>query len=100
MLSKWENKYREHWPHHYRDVLDKLNSALGMVVVSDTQNPELPGQKPVATLEKSFKEPHQYTIKIQDGVTQENLLKKTFATDEIEKSVEEFVALIGGWQER
>jgi hypothetical protein len=97
MLSDWENKYRQHWPHHYRDVLDKINSALGMVVVSDTENHNYSCDRPVVRLERSFKLPTTYKMVIQDPLTSRVLEEHKFNENQLEESIEAFVETIGGW---
>lgn len=99
MLADWENKYRKHWPHHYRDVLDKINSPLGTVVVGDMHNSSFEGQ-PVALLEKSFKQPTSYKITVKNSKDGNVFHQKTFAENELSESIEHFIEIIGGWEEQ
>jgi hypothetical protein len=100
MLPDWENKRRQHWPHHYRDILDKLDSPLGLVAVSDAKtNAYLPHDKLLIKLEKSFKEPIVYKVIVQDFQTSETLDKKEFMADELTQALRLFIDLIGDWTE-
>ncbi|MDJ0626198.1 MAG: hypothetical protein QNJ31_07530 [Candidatus Caenarcaniphilales bacterium] len=100
MLSDWENKFRQHWPHHYRDVLDKLESPLGIAVVNDTEKSFKNCDRPIVRIEKSFKEPTKYKVIIQDPLNSETLEEKLFDSNELDKSIEYFVEAIGGWEEK
>jgi len=98
MLADWENKRRSHWPHHYRDILDKLNSPLGLVAVNDAKtNIYLPYTKLLIQLEKSFREPIIYKVIVKDSETSKILDKKEFADNELEKALRLFIDLIGDW---
>ncbi|MDX1920570.1 MAG: hypothetical protein SFU25_07560 [Candidatus Caenarcaniphilales bacterium] len=100
MLANWENKFRAHWPHHYRDVLDKINSPLGMVVVNDTINDSFGCERPIVRLERSFKLPTIYKIIVQDPTTSKILLEKKYQDSQLAESIEEFVNIIGGWEDK
>lgn len=100
MLPDWENKYRKHWPHHYRDVLDKVTSPLGMVVVNDTDTKLFsPCDRPIVRLERSFKTPVVYKIVVQDPLTSKVLQENKFEENQLADSVKTFVEIIGGWEE-
>lgn len=100
MLAAWENKFRAHWPHHYRDVLDKINSPLGMVVVNDTINSSFGCERPIVRLERSFKLPTIYKIVVQDPITSKVLQETKYEENQLAKSIEDFVTIIGGWEEK
>ena len=103
MLPEWENKYRAHWPHHYRDVLDKVNSPLGMVAVNDVQNLELFGPdcgKPLVTLEKSFKQPTIFKVVIRDSSTGKLVKENHYPESELKDCLINFLEQIGGWEEK
>ncbi len=100
MLSDWENKFREHWPHHYRDVLDKVQSPLGMVVVSDTVNSSYACERPMVTLERSFRKPTTYKIVIRNPLNNSVFEEKAYLEEQVESAVEDFVKIIGGWTEK
>jgi hypothetical protein len=100
MLSNWENKFRDHWPHHYRDVLDKVNSPLGLVVVSDTEAGILGCEKPVVTLEKSFRAPHIFKIKVQDPISNKFLSEKQYEEASLDQAIEDFITMIGSWKQK
>jgi hypothetical protein len=100
MFAVWENKFRKHWPHHYRDVVDKVNSPLGLVVVNDTENNNYPCDRPIVRLERSFKLPTTYKIVVQDPLTSKVLEEKKYLENELEKAVINFVEIIGGWEDQ
>lgn len=97
MLTEWEKKYRKHWPHHYRDVLEKVQGPLGMVVVSDTENDNYDCDRPVVRLERSFKQPVAYKVVVQDPLTSRILEERKFSEEQLEDSVLFFVETIGAW---
>jgi hypothetical protein len=98
-MQDWENKFRKHWPHHYRDVLDKVTSPLGMVVVNDTQTDFYPGcSRPLVRLERSFKQPIVYTIIVQDPGDGKILDEKRFPEADLVNAIRFFVEIIGGWE--
>jgi len=98
-LKDWENKYRKHWPHHYRDVMDKIISPLGMVVVNDTEtNRYLPCERPMVRFERSFKQPTTYRIIVQNPLDGNTLEDKQFMEDQLDDAVRFFVEIIGGWR--
>ncbi len=94
MLDDRENDFRQHWPHHYRDILDKINSSLGSVAVNDLANSEYS----MAILQKSFKAPITYKIILHKG--SQVFSEQSFAEEELEKAVENFIEIIGGWEKK
>lgn len=97
MLSEWENKFRQHWPHHYRDILDKINSPMGMVVVSDLQNEKYKQGEALAILQKSSKSPINYKIILQNPATNKAFEEQIFNESELDQAIESFLQIIGGW---
>ncbi|MDX1918444.1 MAG: hypothetical protein SFT81_04825 [Candidatus Caenarcaniphilales bacterium] len=100
IFDSWEGKYRQHWPHHYRDILDKLKSVLGMVVVSDTHNLDFSEPNPTMVLQRSFCTPPKYQIIVQGSKPGEKLCEYVYPEEELEKAVLHFSELIGGWGDK
>ena len=103
MLSAWEKQYRSHWPHHYRDILDKLESSLPFVLVTDTLTDLYLAQncpKPMVRLEKTFKKPFQFKIIVENPLDRMELDRFIFGEGEQMEAILKFIQIIGGWEEQ
>jgi|GEM_PF-4276864 len=97
MLNDWESKYRKHWPHHYRDILDKLQGPLPVVAVEDLAEHEFTGKTPLAILEKTLNPSDTYKITVQDKINKEILLTEDFPEEKVDEAIKRFLLIIGGW---
>ncbi len=100
VFAAWEERFRDHWPHHYRDVLDKMQGDLPFVAVSDSQVTLHGQQNPLVTLEKTFRAPLCYRMRVQDPAGRVTLEERVYELGDLESCVVEFVSVLGGWLDK